>query len=233
MSPARATTLRIAPTSPRSTSSHTTAAMRVSRRMAYALPHGSGAVGKSAGQFVLHGGGHAVSGLGAERPRREVRAQAPRHRCRHAARGRARRRTGWRRRRSCCRPRRPSRAARRRRPRRGRGTTASPSASKPGAAVHEHPLAAEPVRPAAQHLALAHAGDRARPPACRPGAAPRPWPDRRCRRARVRRCAGTRRPPSAVSSPRMPSSRPASKPSALSRRWSSATSSPRSIGWRK
>ena len=33
-----------------------------------------------------------------------------------------------------------------------------------------------------------------------------------------------------VSGPRMPSSRPASKPSALSRRWSSATSSPRSIG---
>ena len=33
-----------------------------------------------------------------------------------------------------------------------------------------------------------------------------------------------------VSGPRMPSSRPASKPSALSRRWSSLTSSPRSIG---
>ena len=47
-------------------------------------------------------------------------------------------------------------------------------------------------------------------------------------RARVR--AGTRRSAVSVSGPRMPSSRPASKPSALSRRWSSLTSSPRSIG---
>ena len=56
------------------------------------------------------------------------------------------------------------------------------------------------------------------------------------RRPRRSRCPASRwncRSAASVSGPRMPSSRPASKPSALSRRWSTPTSSPRSIGRRR
>ena len=54
-----------------------------------------------------------------------------------------------------------------------------------------------------------------------------------CRRRAGRCCAGSRPGPATVSSPKMPSTRPVSKPRADRRRCSSATSSPRSIGRRR
>ena len=78
----------------------------------------------------------------------------------------------------------------------------------------------------AHELGVAVAG---RHPAAARGTSTRPG----CRRRAGRRCAGSRPGPGEVSSPKMPSTRPVSKPRADRRRCRSATSSPRSMGRRR
>ena len=100
--------------------------------------------------------------------------------------------------------------------RRGRAAGRGGGAGRGGARRARAPLATDPP---ASEPTLHERGDRRRAAHAVGG------------RARVR--AGTGASAVSVSGPRMPSSRPASKPSALSRRWSSLTSSPRSIGARR
>ena len=160
-----------------------------------------------------------------------------RARRRGGRRRRGRRRSGW--------PPRP--APSRRRPTTS-STTVAPASTRPahhavgerleaGGDREEHAATLDAVRTAPERLALAHAGhralgQRADPQRADARRARRRCRARRCRRCRGRRCAGTRSARRRCRAPKMPSSLPASKPSVLRRRWSSTTSSPRSIGRR-
>ena len=174
-------------------------------------------------------------GLGAEAARLEVAAAARRARRRRGTRGRGRRRSG------------SPRAARigSSAPVASSATPAPsssqpadrrrrPSALEPGRGGDEHAPAVEAVRAAAERLALAHAGDRPVGQASRRGRARRASPAPQMPSAveahvalelaqRARRCRGRRCRPRGRRRSR----------GALSRRCSSATSSPRSIGRRQ
>ena len=125
-------------------------------------------------------------------------------------------------------------------------TTIAPASTRPrirrsaegaeaGGDGEEHPATLDAVRAPAELLALADAGDRAfgqrADPAarrCAPSASAVSGPKMPSLPRPALRWNSVSAP--AVSGPKMPSSLPASKPSVLRRRWSSMTSSPRSIG---